>query len=50
MKYFVLLLLFFPSVVTAQRKDAISTKGMQDGMDNEWKNPTPNSTVFTRSL
>ncbi len=37
MKYFVLLLLLFPSPVTAQCKDAISTKDMQDGMDNEWK-------------
>ena len=37
MKYFVLLLLLFPSPVTAQCKEAISTKDMQDGMDNEWK-------------
>jgi len=40
-KYFVPLLLLFPSPVTAQCKDAISTKDMQDGidndMDNEWK-------------
>jgi len=40
MKYFVLLLLLLPSPVTAQCKEAISTKDMQDGMDN----------VFTRSL
>ena len=37
MKNFVLLLLLFPSPVTAQCKEAISTKDMQDGMDNEWK-------------
>ena len=37
MKYFVLLLLLFPSPVTAQCKEAISTKDTQDGMDNEWK-------------
>jgi hypothetical protein len=37
MKYFVLLLLLLPSPVTAQCKEAISTKDMQDGMDNEWK-------------
>ena len=37
MKYFVLLLLLFPSPVTAQCKEAISTKDMQDGVDNEWK-------------
>ena len=38
MKYFVLLLLLFvPSLVTAQCKDAVSTKDMQDCMDNEWK-------------
>ena len=41
MKYLVLLLLLFvPSLLTAQCKEAISTKDMQDGMDN----------VFTRSL
>jgi len=37
MKHFVLLLLLFPSLVAAQCKDAISTKDMQDCMDNEWK-------------
>jgi uncharacterized protein YecT (DUF1311 family) len=37
MKYFVLLLLLFPSSVSVQCKDAISTKDMQDCMDNEWK-------------
>ena len=38
MKYLVLLLLLFvPSLLTAQCKDAVSTKDMQDCMDNEWK-------------
>jgi uncharacterized protein YecT (DUF1311 family) len=37
MKYLVLLLLLFPSPITAQCKEAISTKDMQDCMDNEWK-------------
>ena len=38
MKYFVLLLLFFvPTLATAQCKDAVSTKDMQDCMDIEWK-------------
>lgn len=36
MKYFVLLLLL-PSLVTAQYQDAISTKDVQDCMDNECK-------------
>jgi uncharacterized protein YecT (DUF1311 family) len=38
MKYFpLLLLLFLPSLASAQCKDAVSTKDMQDCMDNEWK-------------
>lgn len=38
MKYLVLLLLLFvPSLLTAQCKNAVSTKDMQDCMDNEWK-------------
>jgi uncharacterized protein YecT (DUF1311 family) len=38
MKYVVLLLLFFvPTLATAQCKDAVSTKDMQDCMDTEWK-------------
>jgi len=38
MKYFALLLLFFvPSLAAAQCKDAVSTKDMQDCMDEEWK-------------
>jgi uncharacterized protein YecT (DUF1311 family) len=38
MKYFALLLLLLvPGLATAQCKDAVSTKDMQDCMDNEWK-------------
>jgi uncharacterized protein YecT (DUF1311 family) len=38
MKYLVLLLLFFvPTLTTAQCKDAVSTKVMQDCMEPEWK-------------
>ena len=38
MKYLVLLLLFFvPTLTTAQCKDAVSAKNMQDCMDTEWK-------------
>jgi uncharacterized protein YecT (DUF1311 family) len=38
MKYLVLLLpLFLPSLLTAQCTDAVSTKDMQDCMDNESK-------------
>ena len=37
MKYFVLPLLLFPSLVTAQYQDAISTKDVQDCMDSECK-------------
>jgi uncharacterized protein YecT (DUF1311 family) len=38
MKYLVLLLLLFvPNLLTAQCKDAVSTKDMQDCMDDEWK-------------
>ena len=38
MKYFVLLLFFFvPALATARCKDAVSTKDMQDCMDDEWK-------------
>jgi len=38
MKYLVLLLpLFVPSLLTAQCKDVVSTKDMQDCMDNESK-------------
>jgi uncharacterized protein YecT (DUF1311 family) len=37
-KYFVLLLLFFvPTLATARCRAAVSTKGMQDCMDTEWK-------------
>ena len=38
MMYFALLLLLFvPSLVAAQCKDAVSTKDMQGCMDKEWK-------------
>jgi len=38
MKYVpLLLLLLLPNVASAQCKDAISTKDMQDCMDDEWK-------------
>ena len=50
MKHFVLLLLLFPSLVTAQCKDAISTKDVQDCMDNECKKSDADLTRVTRSL
>lgn len=50
MKYFVLLLLLFPSLVTAQYQDAISTKDVQDCMDNECKKSDADLTRVTRSL
>ena len=34
---FLVLFLFAPSLANAQCKDAVSTKDMQDCMDNEWK-------------
>lgn len=38
MKHFALLLLLFvPKLASAQCKDAVSTKDMQDCMDNDWK-------------
>jgi uncharacterized protein YecT (DUF1311 family) len=38
MKHFALLLLLFvPNLASAQCKDAVSTKDMQDCMDNDWK-------------
>jgi len=38
MKYLVLLLLLFvPNLLTAQCKDAVSTKDVRDCMDDEWK-------------
>jgi hypothetical protein len=51
MKYFVLLLLLFPSPVSAQCKDATSTKDMQDCLDNEWKKSNADlNRVYQESL
>jgi len=52
MKYLVRLLLFFvPTLTTAQCKDAVCTKEMQDCMEPEWKKSNAElSRVYPESL